>query len=106
MKKLFFLMGLVLCPFVKGFAQIPPELIDAIKERASQQIPVKNDSAKTDSTRTITTGGSPGQDSLLLLQRVKTLEAISVRAPRPIYSMDGEVVNYNVADDETVKGLT
>ena len=106
MKKLFFLMGLVLCPFVKSFAQIPPELMDAIREAVQQQVPVKNDSVKTDSTRTITTGSSPGQDSLLLLQRVKTLEAISVRAPRPIYSMDGEVVNYNVADDETVRGLT
>ncbi len=105
MKKLVFLIGLVLCPIAKGMAQIPPELMDAIRAAVAEQAP-KTDTAKTDSTQTITTGGSPEQDSLLLLQRVKTLEAISVRAPRPIYSMDDEVVNYNVADDETVKGLT
>ncbi len=105
MKKLVFLIGLVLCPIAKGMAQIPPELMDAIRAAVTEQAP-KTDTAKTDSTKTITTGGSPEQDSLLLLQRVKTLEAISVRAPRPIYSMDDEVVNYNVADDETVKGLT
>ena len=105
MKKLVFLIGLVLCPIAKGMAQIPPELMDAIRAAVAEQAP-KTDTAKTDSTKTITTGGSPEQDSLLLLQRVKTLEAISVRAPRPIYSMDDEVVNYNVADDETVKGLT
>ena len=105
MKKLVFLIGLILCPIAKGMAQIPPELMDAIRAAVAEQAP-KTDTAKTDSTKTITTGGSPEQDSLLLLQRVKTLEAISVRAPRPIYSMDDEVVNYNVADDETVKGLT
>ena len=105
MKKLVFLIGLVLCPIAKGMAQIPPELMDAIRAAVAEQAP-KTDTAKTDSTQSITTGGSSGQDSLLLLQRVKTLEAISVRAPRPIYSMDDEVVNYNVADDETVKGLT
>ena len=105
MKKLAFLIGLILCPIAKGMAQIPPELMDAIRAAVAEQAP-KTDTAKTDSTKTITTGGSPEQDSLLLLQRVKTLEAISVRAPRPIYSMDDEVVNYNVADDETVKGLT
>ena len=105
MKKLVFLIGLVLCPIAKGMAQIPPELMDAIRAAVAEQAP-KTDTAKTDSTKTITTGGSPEQDSLLLLQRVKTLKTISVRAPRPIYSMDDEVVNYNVADDETVKGLT
>ena len=105
MKKLVFLIGLILCPIAKVMAQIPPELMDAIRAAVAEQAP-KTDTAKTDSTKTITIGGSPGQDSLLLLQRVKTLEAISVRAPRPIYSMDDEVVNYNVADDETVKGLT
>ena len=106
MKKVIFLMGLVLCPFLKGLAQIPPDLMDAIREAVSQQVPIKNDTAKTDSIKVLTHQDSLRQDSLLLLQRVKTLEAISVRAPRPIYSMDGEVVNYNVADDETVKGLT
>ena len=105
MKKLVFLIGLLLCPIAKGMAQIPPELMDVIRAAVAEQAP-KTDTAKTDSTKTTTTGGSPEQDSLLLLQRVKTLEAISVRAPRPIYSMDDEVVNYNVADDETVKGLT
>ena len=105
MKKLVFLIGLILCPIAKGMAQIPPELMDAIRAAVAEQA-TKTDTAKTDSTQSITTGGSSGQDSLLLLQRVKTLEAISVRAPRPIYSMDDEVVNYNVADDETVKGLT
>lgn len=105
MKKLVFLIGLIICPIAKGMAQIPPELMDAIRAAVAEQAP-KTDTAKTDSTKTITTGGSLGQDSLLHLQRVKTLEAISVRAPRPIYSMDDEVVNYNVADDETVKGLT
>ena len=104
MKKLVFLIGLILCPIAKGMAQIPPEQMDAIKAAVAKQIP-KTDTTKIDSTKTITTGGSLGQDSLLLLQRVKTLKAISVRAPRPIYSMDDEVVNYNVADDETVKGL-
>ena len=105
MKKLVFLIGLIVCPIARGMAQIPPELLDAIRANVAKQAS-KSDTAKTDSTQTITTGGSPGQDSLLLLQRVKTLEVISVRAPRPIYSMDDEVVNYNVADDETVKGLT
>ncbi len=105
MKKLVFLIGLILCPIAKGMAQIPPELMDAIRAAVAEQAS-KTDTAKTDSTKTITTGGSPELDSLLLLQRVKTLKAISVRAPRPIYSMDDEVVNYNVADDETVKGLT
>ena len=104
MKKLVFLIGLVLCPIAKGMAQIPPEQMDAIRAAVAKQTP-KTDTTKTDSTQTITVS-SPKQDSLLLLQRVKTLEAISVRAPRPIYSMDDEVVNYNVADDETVKGLT
>lgn len=105
MKKLAFLIGLILCPIAKGMAQIPPELMDAIRAAVYEQAP-KTDTTKTDSTKTIATGGSPGQDSLLLLQRVKTLEAISVRAPRPIYSMEDEVVNYNVSDDPTVKGLT
>ena len=104
MKKLVFLIGLIVCPIARGMAQIPPELLDAIRANVAKQAS-KSDTTKTDSTQTIT-GSSPKQDTLLLLQRVKTLEAISIRAPRPIYSMDDEVVNYNVADDETVKGLT
>ena len=65
MKKLVFLIGLILCPIAKGMAQIPPEQMDAIKAAVAKQIP-KTDTAKTDSTQTITIGGSPGQDSLLL----------------------------------------
>ncbi|MBR4715123.1 MAG: outer membrane beta-barrel protein [Bacteroidales bacterium] len=34
------------------------------------------------------------------------LKAISVKAPRPVYSMDGEIVSYNVANDRTINGLT
>ncbi len=101
MKKIIFLIGLVLCPFVKGMAQVPVELMDAIRTAIAEQAP-----PKADSTKVATHQDSLMRDSLLLLQRVKTLEAISVRAPRPIYSMDDEVVNYNVADDGTVKGLT
>jgi hypothetical protein len=86
-------------------AQIPPELMDAIRAAVAEQAP-KTDTSKADSTHVMSHQDSLRQDSLLLQQRVKTLEAISVRAPRPIYSMDDEVVNYNVADDETVKGLT
>ena len=98
MKKLVFLIGLILCPIAKGMAQIPPEMMDAIRAAVAEQAP-KTDTSKADST-------SLRQDSLLLQQRVKTLKAISVRAPRPIYSMEGEVVSYNVAEDETVRGLT
>ncbi len=105
MKKLVFLIGLILCPIAKGMAQIPPELMDAIRAAVAEQAP-KTDTSKADSTHVMSHQDSLRQDSLLLQQRVKTLEAISVRAPRPIYSMDDEVVNYNVADDETVKGLT
>ena len=105
MKKLVFLIGLILCPIAKGMAQIPPELMDAIRAAVAEQAP-KTDTTKADSTHVMSHQDSLRQDSLLLQQRVKTLKAISVRAPRPIYSMDDEVVNYNVADDETVKGLT
>ena len=105
MKKLIFFIGLILCPIAKGMGQISPELIDAIKAAVAEQIPVV-DTNKTDSTKVLTHQDSLRQDSLLLQQRVRTLEAIAVRAPRPIYSMDDEVVSYNVAADETVRGLT
>ena len=105
MKKLVFLIGLILCPIAKGMAQIPPELMDAIRAAVAEQAP-KTDTTKADSTHVMSHQDSLRQDSLLLQQRVKTLKAISVRAPRPIYSMEGEVVSYNVAEDETVRGLT
>ena len=105
MKKLVFLIGLILCPIAKGMAQIPPELMDAIRAAVAEQAP-KTDTSKADSTHVMSHQDSLRQDSLLLQQRVKTLKAISVRAPRPIYSMEGEVVSYNVAEDETVRGLT
>lgn len=101
MKKLVFLIGLILCPIAKGMAQIPPELSAAVAEQAPT-----TDTTKADSTHVMSHQDSLRQDSLLLQQRVKTLKAISVRAPRPIYSMEGEVVSYNVAEDETVRGLT
>ena len=105
MKKLVFLIGLILCPIAKGMAQVPPELMDAIRAAVAEQAP-KTDTSKVDSTHVMSHQDSLRQDSLLLQQRVKTLKAISVRAPRPIYSMEGEVVSYNVAEDETVRGLT
>ena len=105
MKKLVFLIGLILCPIAKGMAQIPPEMMDAIRAAVAEQAP-KTDTSKADSTHVMSHQDSLRQDSLLLQQRVKTLKAISVRAPRPIYSMEGEVVSYNVAEDETVRGLT
>ena len=105
MKKLVFLIGLILCPIAKGMAQIPPKMMDAIRAAVAEQAP-KTDTSKADSTHVMSHQDSLRQDSLLLQQRVKTLKAISVRAPRPIYSMEGEVVSYNVAEDETVRGLT
>lgn len=39
-----------------------------------------------------------------ILREISTLKAIQIKAPRPIYSMDAGVVNYNVANDETIKG--
>ena len=38
--------------------------------------------------------------------RMMKLQEISVSAPKPVYSMTGEVVNYNVENDETVRDLT
>ena len=40
------------------------------------------------------------------LNAVKKLKEISISAPKPVYSMTGEVVNYNVENDETVRDLT
>ena len=45
-------------------------------------------------------------DSTMVKMNSIKLKAISIKAPRPVYSMDGEVVSYNVANDETIKGLT
>lgn len=41
-----------------------------------------------------------------ILREVTTLKAIEIKVPRPIYSMDAGVVNYNVANDETIHGGT
>lgn len=41
-----------------------------------------------------------------ILQEITTLKGFEIKAPRPIYSMDAGVVNYNVANDETIKGGT
>lgn len=43
-------------------------------------------------------------DSIML--KLSTLKAIEIKAPKPIYSMDAGIVNYNVAIDETIKGGT
>ncbi len=45
-------------------------------------------------------------DSTKVRMNSVRLKAISIKAPRPVYSMDGEIVSYNVANDETIKGLT
>ena len=45
-------------------------------------------------------------DSTMVKMNSIKLKAISIKAPRPVYSMDGEVISYNVANDETIKGLT
>lgn len=37
---------------------------------------------------------------------LSTLKTFEIKAPRPIYSMDAGVVNYNVSDDESIKGGT
>ena len=48
MKKLVFFIGLILCPIAKGMAQIPPELMDAIRAAVAEQAP-KTDTSKADS---------------------------------------------------------
>lgn len=45
-------------------------------------------------------------DSIDAKMQLMKLKEISVSAPRPVYSMTGEVVNYNVENDETVRDLT
>ena len=45
-------------------------------------------------------------DSIDAKMKLMKLKEISVTAPKPVYSMTGEVVNYNVENDETVAGLT
>ncbi len=109
MRKIVFVIGLVLCPFAKGMAQVPLDLLEtAIRAAVAERAATIKDTTKKigDSTVVMTYQDSLRADSLLLKKNVKMLEAISIRAPRPIYSMEGEVVNYNVAEDETIKGLT
>ena len=45
-------------------------------------------------------------DSIDAKMKLMKLKEISISAPKPVYSMTGEVVNYNVENDETVAGLT
>ncbi|MBQ8703733.1 MAG: outer membrane beta-barrel protein [Bacteroidales bacterium] len=45
-------------------------------------------------------------DSIDARMKMMKLKEISVSAPKPVYSMTGEVVNYNVENDETVRDLT
>ncbi len=45
-------------------------------------------------------------DSIDAKMQLMKLKEISISAPKPVYSMTGEVVNYNVENDETVAGLT
>ncbi len=45
-------------------------------------------------------------DSIDAKLKMLKLKEISVSAPKPVYSMTGEVVNYNVENDETVRDLT
>ena len=45
-------------------------------------------------------------DSIDAKMQLMKLKEISISAPKPVYSMTGEVVNYNVENDETVRDLT
>ena len=45
-------------------------------------------------------------DSIDAKMKMMKLKEISISAPKPVYSMTGEVVNYNVENDETVRNLT
>lgn len=45
-------------------------------------------------------------DSIDAKFKMQKLKEISISAPKPVYSMTGEVVNYNVENDETVLDLT
>lgn len=103
MKKYVFLVGLMLCPLASTWAQVTPEMLDAIKDMTASKISTVDTAKKTtvsDSARVA--------DSLKAAKAAKiiALKEIAIKAPRPIYSMEGEVVSYNVAEDETAKGLT
>lgn len=45
-------------------------------------------------------------DSIDAKMKMLKLKEICISAPKPVYSMNGEVVNYNVENDETVRDLT
>lgn len=45
-------------------------------------------------------------DSIDAKMKMMKLKEISISAPKPVYSMTGEVVNYNVENDETIRNLT
>ncbi len=47
---------------------------------------------------------APQDDSAFRI--LTTLKTFEIKAPRPIYSMDAGVVNYNVSNDESIKGGT
>lgn len=103
MKKIFFLVGLLLCPLASTLAQVTPDMLEAVSSMIATKISAADTAKKTavgDSARIA--------DSLRAVQAVKmrTLKEIAISAPRPVYSMDDEVVSYNVAEDETAKGLT
>ena len=104
----FSLLALFLFPFAKGMAQIPIEVIDALRSAVSEIATAQGDTVKrgNDSLSVVSLRDSLRRDSMLMQQQMRTLKAISIRAPRPVYSMDDEVVNYNVSNDETVRGLT
>lgn len=107
MKKTVFLIGLLLCPLLKVSAQMPTKLSETAATSVQKQIPARDTMRKADSTQAADMAKAAAlRDSMTIAKRVKTLEAISVKAPRPLYSMEGEVISYNVAEDETAKGLT
>jgi len=45
-------------------------------------------------------------DSIDAQMKILKLKEISISSPKPVYSMTGEVVNYNVENDWTVRDLT
>lgn len=45
-------------------------------------------------------------DSIDAKMKMLKLKEISISAPKPVYSMTGEVVNYNAENDKTVRDLT
>lgn len=56
--------------------------------------------------QTVDTVSQARLDSIDAKLQLMKLKEISVSAPKPVYSMTGEVVNYNVENDETVRDLT